>query len=198
MKDVKSIVAKNLTGLRKKKGLTQVELAERLNYSDKAISRWEHGETMPDINMLYELCEFYGITMNDLVDEDCKIEEIDQNAEKRARTYRVWLGILTGSVVWLFASVFFAFSQIFKPQGYWVIFVWAVPLSCIVLQYVCRSVFGWIIKFILTSIDVWTILAAMYLHFLVIFGANLWMIFIIGVPLETLAFLWQKMLKYKH
>ena len=65
-KDVKPIIAENLTMLRKKKGITQAELAERLDYSDKAVSRWEHGETLPDIKppkcpckyMLY--CDYFN------------------------------------------------------------------------------------------------------------------------------------------
>ena len=56
-KDVKPIIAENLVMLRKKKGITQAELASRLDYSDKAVSRWEHGDTLPDINVLCELCD---------------------------------------------------------------------------------------------------------------------------------------------
>ena len=102
MKDVKAIVAKNLTSLRKINGLTQAELAEKLNYSDKAVSRWEHGETMPDINVLYELCEFYGITMNDLVNEEYTADAKENGKEKSENAYRMWLGIVTASTVWLF------------------------------------------------------------------------------------------------
>lgn len=197
MKDVKSIVAKNLTTLRKNKGLTQAELAEQFNYSDKAVSRWEHGDTLPDINVLCELCEFYGITMNDLIDEECKIEEIDKVQEKNIMKYRIWLGVLTASVVLLFATVWFAYSQIAHNSGYWLAFVWAVPVSCFFVLYICKRVFGWIPKFVFTSIMIWTAIASMYLHIIVNYNANLWMVFLIGVPLEALAFLWQKMRKYK-
>ncbi len=197
MKDVKSIVAKNLTMLRKNKGLTQVELAEMLSYSDKAVSRWEHGETLPDINMLYELCDFYGITMNDLVDENCQVTEIDAQAENNARKYRIWLGILTASVVWLLATVLFAYSQLATKSGYWIVFIWAIPVSFMFLQYLCRNVFNWIVKFVLTSISIWTVITGMYLHMLVTYQVNLWMVYIIGVPVQALAFLWQKMRKYK-
>lgn len=197
MKDVKSIVAKNLTMLRKNKGLTQVELAEMLNYSDKAVSRWEHGETLPDINVLYELCDFYGITMNDLVDENCQVAEIDAQAENNARKYRIWLGILTASVVWLFATVMFVYSQIASKSGYWIAFIWAIPVSFLFLQYLCRNVFNWIVKFVLTSISIWATITGMYLHMLVTYQVNLWMVYIIGVPVQALVFLWQKMRKYK-
>jgi tellurite methyltransferase len=55
MENVKEIIAKNLTELRKANKLTQGALAEKLNYSDKAISRWEHAETLPDIETLCKI-----------------------------------------------------------------------------------------------------------------------------------------------
>ena len=48
MNNIKSIIAQNITDLRRAKGLTQLELAEQLNYSDKAVSKWERAESMPD------------------------------------------------------------------------------------------------------------------------------------------------------
>lgn len=197
MKDIKATVAKNLTMLRKNKGITQAELAQSFNYSDKAVSRWEHGDTLPDINVLYELCEFYGITMNDLVNEECKIEELDLEHEKNARIYRIWLGILTVSVVCLLSTVWFAYSQLAYEKGYWLAFVWAVPVSCIVLNYVCRYAFGWIRKFVFNSIAVWSAITSLYLHILLNSNANLWIIFLIGGPIQALLFMWQKMKKYK-
>ena len=198
MRDVKGIVAKNLTMLRKNKGMTQAELAAQFNYSDKAVSRWEHGDTLPDINVLCELCEFYGITMNDLVNEECKIEEIDTVQAKNIRTYRIWLGILTAAVVWLFSTLWFAYSQIAYQKGYWIAFIWAIPVSCAVMLYVCRGVFGWITKFVLVSVGVWATITSMYLHVYISDNANLWMVFLIGIPVQALAFLWQKMKKYKQ
>lgn len=198
MKDVKVVVAKNLTSLRKANGLTQVELAEKLNYSDKAVSRWEHGETMPDINVLYELCEFYGITMNDLVDEEYKADEHAKGQERNANAYRIWLGIISASAVWLFFTVSFVYSRMMLDTAYWLSFVWAVPVSTVLLLYICKRVFGWIVRFILSSVVVWTAIAAAYLHMLVSFGANLWMIFLVGVPLQAMFFIWQKMKSYKQ
>lgn len=197
MKDVKAIIAKNLITLRKNKGLTQVELAEKLNYSDKAISRWEHGETLPDVNVLYELCNFYEITMNDLVNEDYDPLEKAPENDKNAKLYRVWLGILTAVVVLLFATVWFAYSQI-TGKGYWIAFIWAIPVSSIILQYTCRNVFNWVAKFVFTSICTWTGITALYLHMFLYEQANLWTVFLVGVPIEALAFLWQKTRKYKE
>lgn len=196
--DVKNVVARNLSQLRKRKGLTQVELAEQFNYSDKAVSRWEHGDTLPDINVLCQLCEFYGITMNDLVSEECQLEEIIETKSNSERMYRIWLGVLIASGAWLFASFWFAYSQIVFSKGYWLSFVWAIPMSCVIMNYVCRSVFGWIPKFVFASIAIWSTIASMYLHVMVGYNANLWMIFLIGAPLQVVAFLLQKMKKYRN
>ncbi|MBQ7226241.1 MAG: helix-turn-helix transcriptional regulator [Clostridia bacterium] len=197
MKEVKAIVAKNLSTLRKGKGITQAELAEQFNYSDKAVSRWEHGDTLPDINVLYELCTFYGITMNDLVSEECSVIK-DELHEKNAKRYRLWLGILAAMVVWLGATILFTYSQMIERRGYWIAFIWAIPLSCLVLQYFCRNIFNWITKFVFTSICIWSVVAAIYFHMLVAYNANLWMVYLIGIPMEALAFMWRKMKNYKN
>ena len=89
MKDIKPIIAANLSKFRKKKGLTQAELAEKLNYSDKAVSRWERGDTMPDISVLYELCEFYGITLDILASEDASEDDLDKVYDKNSLEYRI-------------------------------------------------------------------------------------------------------------
>ena len=67
MDDLKIIIGKNLSSLRKARKLTQLELAEKLNYSDKAVSKWEQGATTPDIETLKQLCDFYGVTLDYLV-----------------------------------------------------------------------------------------------------------------------------------
>ena len=198
MKDVKSVVAKNLATLRKNKGITQAELAERFNYSDKAVSRWEHGDTLPDINVLYELCEYYSITMNDLVSEECMVEEKNKEEEKKFVVYRAFLAAFASSATLLLAAVWFVFSRIAYGNSYWLAFVWVVPVCCMVTNYLCRNIFGWIPRFVLTSVVIWSIIAAMYLHIYVNYGANLWMIFTIGLPTQALAFLWQRMRKYKQ
>ena len=57
----------NIAAFRKQSGMTQAELADKLNYSDKAVSKWERGESMPDVLTLVQLAELFGVRMNDLV-----------------------------------------------------------------------------------------------------------------------------------
>lgn len=66
---------------RKEKGLTQTQLAEKLNITDRAVSKWENGKSMPDSSIMLELCEILGITVNELLSGE-KIDE--DNYEKKA------------------------------------------------------------------------------------------------------------------
>ena len=70
MQDLKFIIAKNIQKLRQEKGMTQVELAEKINYSDKTISKWENGDALPDIETLFLIAEFYGLTIDALCSEN--------------------------------------------------------------------------------------------------------------------------------
>ena len=56
---IKSNIAKNLTAYRKRCNLTQSQLAEKINYSDKAVSKWERGEGVPDTLVLLKMCEIF-------------------------------------------------------------------------------------------------------------------------------------------
>ena len=64
---LKSMIGRNISAYRKRAGLTQAGLAEKLNYSDKAVSKWERGESVPDVLTLAQLAECFGITVNDLL-----------------------------------------------------------------------------------------------------------------------------------
>ncbi|MBQ7906494.1 MAG: helix-turn-helix transcriptional regulator [Clostridia bacterium] len=203
MKDVKSVVAQNLGTLRKQKGLTQAELAERLNYSDKAISRWEKGDTLPDINVLYEICEFYGITMNDLVGEEEPQVKEEELTEKDVKAYGAWICAFAGAAVWLLAAVLYFVYDTTKGSGMspWIVFLWAIPISCVIVVLFGRPVFNWIVDFVLLSVCVWTLLGSIYLHlifFSPIEGAyNFWPLFLIGIPAQAILFLMQKLAKYR-
>lgn len=197
MADVKSIVASNLTMLRKHRGLTQAELAAQFNYSDKAVCRWEHGDTLPDINILVALCEFYDITMNDLVDPECTIESVER-IERDTRMYHILLCVMLGAVVWLAATVWFLVSTTLYSDPYWLAFIWAIPLSSIIVMRSGRAILPTLAKIILSSVFVWSVILGIFLHLLVVHGANVWMIFFIGLPLQVITMLWSKLRRYRQ
>ena len=195
MKDIKPIIAANLVTLRKEKGLTQAELAEKLSYSDKAISRWERGDTLPDISMLYEICNYYNITLDMLVSDEPIIREEEKVYTKNSLAYKIWATMLSVTFVWLAATITFIYSNV-KGEGYnfWMAFVWAVPLTCIVLKIAGRNIFNTVLKIITDSVLIWSILATFYLQLL---PCNIWMIFLLGFPVQAIIFLWIRMKKYR-
>ena len=84
MNDLKQIFAKNLVELRAREGMTQLDLGEKLNYSDKTVSKWERGESIPDASVLKEISELFHISLDDLLSDHTK-EEVpywETNAEK--------------------------------------------------------------------------------------------------------------------
>ena len=192
MKDVKSIVSKNLVALRKKKEITQAALAAKFNYSDKAVCRWESGETLPDINVLYALAEFYGVTMNDLVDRDFSVDET-LSRERYARRYTIWMCLLLASTVWILATVVFAFTS----AQYWLAFVVAVPLTCIIIHATLRDRLRTVGKIIVSSFLSWSTVTVLYLHGLVYLDTNAWYLFIVGVPLQAFVIQYFGMKRYK-
>ena len=60
------IIGKNIMRLRKMANMTQSDLAEQLNYSDKSVSKWEQGNGIPDVRILVRLSELFGVTLDEL------------------------------------------------------------------------------------------------------------------------------------
>lgn len=136
MKDLTPIVAHNLTELRKSRGITQGQLAEKFAYTDKSISKWERGEALPDLNTLQELADFYGVTLDYLTHEesDASLQEEGKRDPAVVRINKIVLTALGVVFVWTVASVFFAGFLLFpRHWSAWMAFVWAVPLSLAVL-----------------------------------------------------------------
>ena len=86
MEDINLIIGKNLSNLRKKAKLTQLELAEKFNYSDKSISKWENGESLPSIDVLYEIAKFYNTSLDALTSENGEIV-VKKSKEKAPKLF---------------------------------------------------------------------------------------------------------------
>lgn len=192
MNNIKSIVAKNITELRQKKGMTQLELAERLNYSDKAVSKWERAESMPDISVLVEIADMFGVTLDYLVREEH--EQPKPKKQKKKKNYnRKFVAVLSVLTVWLVASIAFVAISIATSGAaiQWLMLVYAVPVSMIVWL-IFNSIWFDIRKnYLIISILVWSLLAALHLSFLPA-GVNLWQLYLLGIPGQIIIFAWSK------
>ena len=134
MADMYEILRDNLTRLRKSRGLTQADLANILKYSDKSVSKWETGETLPSIETLVHLSDFYGIPVDDLLRKSVDTEQTAE-VEKIRRTNKAFISILSIAAVWLIAITIFvgsALTNIGRPSQVWIAFVWACPVTFIV------------------------------------------------------------------
>jgi len=193
MKDLREIIASNICALRAKKGITQYELAKAVNYSDKAVSKWERGESVPEISVLKQVADYFGVTVDYLLcethEEFDKKQRIVGQAEKRNRGLITALGFM---LVWLVATFLFVHLNAAIPDmklPSWCIFIYAVPLSFTVLL-ILNSVWGRLkLNFAFISVIVWSVLLSVYLTLLFVLEINFWLLFLVGIPAQVIILL---------
>ena len=186
MENVKEIIAANLVALRKSKRWTQQELAEKLAYSDKAVSRWEQAETLPDIETLCKICELYGVKFEYLLQKE-QPKDSNPYVVKNNMGARMLIMFIAVCSVWI--AAFFIYMSVSAALGknLWELFVWAIPVSAIVCQLYNKLYFGnKVMRCVMISVFNWTAILSFYLHFL---SLNLWMLFILGVPVQAVVVL---------
>jgi len=209
MENIKQIIARNITELRQQAKMTQIELAEKLNYSDKAVSKWERGESVPDIAVLAQIAEMFGVTLDYLIraeheqpqEQEASEEVIGETAapspEKIRRRNRGIIAGMSVLLVWLVATAAFVLIELLpgEPTWHWLCFVYAVPISMIVWL-VFNSI--WFTKrrnYLIISLLMWTVLATIFFTFLA-FGINIMLIFALGIPGQIIILMWS-ILGYK-
>ncbi len=193
MNDLKPIIAKNIIELRTAAGMTQIELAEKLNYTDKAVSKWERGESVPDVSVLLRIAELFDVTLDYLVHHHERKRTVSELASEKIRNRALITGISI-VLVWLVATALYVSTDIASvPYIYrWLVFVWAVPASAIVWLIFNSIWFNKKINYIIISLLVWSALASVYLTLLV-YGIdvfNIWILFILGIPSQIIILLW--------
>jgi transcriptional regulator with XRE-family HTH domain len=179
MKSVSEIVVSNLVKLRKKNGLTQIELSQKINYSDKAISRWENGEVIPSIDVLEKLADIYQVNITYFFEEH--LEEYELKIEERKFNLRLCIMFSLILIVWTVAVLtFVTIHRFFKVYNFKVL-IWALPITMFVIRWCCRYYFNNKFYLITSSFGCWLTIIAIYLQFI---HLNLWPVFIFGVPVQ--------------
>ena len=134
MEKINETVSKNLVKYRINLGLTQAELAEKLNYSDKSVSKWERGDGLPDLNILIKLSKIYHVTLDELVGEEVAPKKLNilSNFQKHKKLF---ISILAGGLVWFIATAIFVTLFMIPTTTHfaWLTFIYAIPTSAIVL-----------------------------------------------------------------
>lgn len=182
MDDLKNILAENLIKYRKAANLTQAELAEKINYSDKAVSKWERAAGMPDVDVLKQIADLFGVTVDDMLKKTDAPVKIKHKINLLTRTNVTICSVL---LVWLVATAVYVFTLLAAPEipNMWLAFVYAVPASCIVLL-VFNCIWGkTFISIIIITALIFSLAAAI---FLTVPFRNSWLLFIFCIPLELL------------
>ena len=196
MDDVKTIVANNILELRKSNNMTQLELAEKLNYSDKTISKWERAESTPDISILKEIASFFGVTLDYLVSEHTN-EEL-KPAPRKGKYNLKAISYISECCSWLVALFAFVITTlILKEQKFqFLYFVYALPASLIVRLILNTIWFNIRHNYYIVSLLMWATLAAVHLTFLY-FGIDAILVYFLGFIGQFIIVLWSFIRKSK-
>lgn len=178
--------ARNLAYYRKALGLTQIELAEKLNYSDKSVSKWERGDGLSDLAVTVQIAEIFGLSVNDLVAE---------KPRRKLMTTRnkIIITLLSMGVAWLVATVLFFLCEIIFPEVsvWWLFYIYAIPISAVVG--IVFSCIWWkkIHIFAAISTLIWSVALCVMLTVSVAASVpKISLIFIVAAVVQILAVLW--------
>ena len=118
-------IAENIAYYRRQNGDTQADLAKKLNYSDKSVSKWERAEGTPDVFILWRIAQLYGITVQNLLGE----KKVPQTGGRR-----VLILLLSVGLAWLTATVLFCASKMSRlpADRAWLLFIYALPVGGVI------------------------------------------------------------------
>lgn len=209
--ELKLQIGANITQQRKRLGMTQAELAQKLNYSDKAVSKWERGESVPDVLTLADIAQQFGITVNDLVygpgegpqlpAEETQLPETPaepvpdpEEARRKAHNRRI-IQKLVSILVWVVALAIYVMLDSFDLPYGWLIFFIAVPAHAITLLSL-RSAwkeYSW--NMFLISVIMWGSLVCLHSMIYLATDVNTWRVFLMGALGQAAIVLWFKLVK---
>jgi len=200
-------IGANIAAYRKKAGLTQAGLAEKLNYSDKAVSKWERGESIPDVLTLMALAQQFEITVNDLLVDlnalpgnpgtlEKAMTQVSEKALKRKANKKVILA-LSSTLVWFVALLAYVILSSFDfLEAYcYLLFFYAIPANAIVLLSLRSAWRDFRGNKLYISTIVWGCLLSIYVTLLTVCHYNFWKIFLLGIPGQFAIFLWFRMFR---
>lgn len=189
MTDYRRIIAKNLISLRTSAQLTQAEVARRLSYSDKAVSKWERAESIPDVAVLKAIADMYGVTVDYLLSEHGSDETVPtpeaETLPRRMTRNQALITLISVLGVWFLAVAAFA-GGFYFGHAVWQIFLWAVPVSSLVALVLSCVWSGRTMCFTFISILLWSLSASLFFTF---FNAKPWLLFVGAAILQITAIL---------
>ena len=190
--EIRTNVSKNLIILRKRAGMTQVEFGEKFSFSDKTISKWESGLSIPDVATLQLIATEFNTTIDALIKSD-GIEDQTETQNSKAFNYNTFqkccILLLLLAFVWSIAGLGYVFISEFFKKLLWPIFLWAIPISSMIIsKFNSSTIKSFVVKVASYSITNWGILIASYYSFLM-YNISFTPIFFLGIPIQLLIIL---------
>ena len=192
---LKQRIGANIAAFRRQQGLTQAELAEKLNYTDKAVSKWERGESVPDVTTLVQVAELFSVTLDELTGytptEPLSPEPVPVTRKVNKKVVQTLVSLL----VWFVALLVYVTLASLNISRSWVGFVYAVPANAIVLLILRSSWrrFNWNMPMI--SAIVWGSLVSIHVSLLLFVDVNVWRLYLLGIPGQAAVCLWFRMFR---
>lgn len=185
---LKEIISQNIVELRKDAGLTQAQLAEALNYSDKAVSKWERGDSLPDVVVLKQIADLFNVTVDYLLEEDhSEFQQKFAIKNKHIKRNHLMISLVAAAAVWFLSTFIFVALVIINDDftNPWLILVYAIPLSAV--AFLVFSVLWHQRRATIISISVlmWGLIAAIFFTWLTAYP----LLFFIGIPGQLLIIL---------
>lgn len=181
-------ISRNIASYRKAHKDTQLDLANKLNYSDKSVSKWERGESLPDIYILTQIADLYGITVSNLIGEV-------EPPKKNKPYYHLFILALSVTLVFAIAAVLFtAFLIAEVPFRAWLFFVYAIPVAAIVCIVFTSLWWGIWQQGVSISVLIWSLGACLDLSLPL---PNMSLLFIICAAVQVLVILWELFRKFR-
>ena len=191
MENLNKIIGSNLIFLRKKAGLTQLEFGEKFSYSDKTVSRWEQGDVIPSVEVLKDIADFYGVSVDFILKEHKSEEDFSSIVKKTPYAANKILLIILVCTIIVSVCVTIYVASIYnlgttnpEVNRWWAVFLWAVPVSSLIVAYMTKKIFNSSKMFVICiSVFIWTILIAAFFSFL--YKGIYWYLFFIGIPVQA-------------
>jgi transcriptional regulator with XRE-family HTH domain len=191
MVELKAIIANNIAELRKSMRWTQAELAQKLNYTDKAISKWERAESTPDAAVLKSMADLFQVSVSYLFEHEHPEERgpFEPLVTKHKQRNRFIIALVSAAGLFFVTTVLYVISGLFSLticQPAWMLYIYAIPFVMVLLL-VFNSVWGRrkVNLAIITGL-IWSVLFAIYLSYQ---APNMWLVFLIGIPAQIIVLL---------
>jgi len=194
--EIRERIAANIANFRKQKGLTQSDLAELINYSDKSVSKWERAESIPDFYIIIQMAEIFGVSVGDFLEDENNRKTLRQEMVPLSWRSKAIITALAVGLVFLSAAVvFFVLNLVGLEHRFLLLaFYCAIPISAIVLTVFTSLWFKKVFSFASITLLIWSVAFGFY-QFVPL--DSMVFIFAVAGALEILLILWYVLLKVR-